>query len=586
MVSVRLRALSVLALGAACTRPEPGGQPSSSAVAAPSVARSSEPAPPPSPWKRPALEGLSAAKAALVQLARTPGDGARYLALRRGVFSAVPFLRDTGAKACTVLVGAETGSDDEGGGALGRLDAARTRGDAAAAARALREVELALGHAELEVRTNGADAALVGRGATRAAYDAGVAALGAYVAPPDDVGAATADYLGLVDAGERAGAALGGGPELGALVAELRDGAKEGEPLVERARRARATGRLGSLLRELAGARGAKVRPPYRAARDAPHVSALTLPAPRPARAITDLESAARLGAALFQDPRLSAKGDRSCRSCHDPALGWADGKPRPASLVASVTLRHTPSLLYAPLSPALLWDGRVLAPEDQALAVIRAHAELGGDPGAVAEALARSPEGRAGLDAAGDRGARGVGLALAAWEAKNLVPAQSPLDRYARGEDGAVDAQALAGLDVFAGKGRCARCHAPPVFGGGRPPDFLTPVFANVGLTEGPKAKALDGDRGRGALTRLARDEGRFKTPTVRGVDRSAPFFHNGAFPTLEDVVDFYADGGARGRGLDAPNQDPDVRKLTLTKEERAALLRFLRVALAEPKG
>jgi len=314
-------------------------------------------------------------------------------------------------------------------------------------------------------------------------------------------------------------------------------------------------------------------------------VHALTVPKPRPARAIVDLERAAELGAKLFRDERLSRRRDRSCLSCHDPKLGWADGKERPKSLDPKVTLRHTPSLLYAPLAAALLWDGRTLTPDDQALGVIRAHAELGGDPEALAATLGKTDDGRRGLEAAGGVSARGIALALAAYEARELVPARAPIDRFARGDDAALDEDVLRGLDVFAGKGRCARCHAPPVFGGSRPPDFLTVTFANLGLTRGPGSKELDPDRGRGERTGLAAQEHAMKTPSIRGAAESPPYFHNGAFPTLAAVVDFYDQGGGRGLGLEVANQDPDVRKLGLEKGEREALLGFLRIALSEPR-
>ena len=108
--------------------------------------------------------------------------------------------------------------------------------------------------------------------------------------------------------------------------------------------------------------------------------------------------------------------------------------------------------------------------------------------------------------------------------------------------------------------------------------------LFAVLGVPATPAGKALDPDPGRGAVTGRPRDASAFKTPTLRNVDRTAPYFHNGAFPTLESVGDFYDKGGGRGLGLAVPAQDPEVRKLDLTAAEKKALLRFLRVALADP--
>ena len=122
-----------------------------------------------------------------------------------------------------------------------------------------------------------------------------------------------------------------------------------------------------------------------------------------------------------------------------------------------------------------------------------------------------------------------------------------------------------------------------PPFFGGSRPLDFAVPVFAVIGVPVSPAGHALDPDRGRALITHRAADERAFKTPTVRDVARTAPYFHHGRFARLEDVVAFYNKGGGRGFGLEVPNQDPDVRPLQLTAEEERALLVFLREALLD---
>jgi cytochrome c peroxidase len=167
------------------------------------------------------------------------------------------------------------------------------------------------------------------------------------------------------------------------------------------------------------------------------------------------------------------------------------------------------------------------------------------------------------------------IGRALAAFEASALVRGSAPIDRFARGDDAALSTDARAGLDVFVGKGRCARCHVPPVFGGSRPPDFTAPVFAILGVPAFPGAPTVDADMGRG--------DGAFRTPTVRNIDRTAPYFHNGRYATLDQVVDFYDRGGGRGLGLSVPNEDPEIRPLTLSPEDKRVLLVFMRDALAD---
>jgi cytochrome c peroxidase len=120
-----------------------------------------------------------------------------------------------------------------------------------------------------------------------------------------------------------------------------------------------------------------------------------------------------------------------------------------------------------------------------------------------------------------------------------------------------------------------------PPVFSGSRPPDFTAPVFAVLGVPSAPSgaaATSLDADRGRGA--------GDFRVPTVRNVARTAPYFHNGRYATLDQVVDFYDRGGGKGIGVDVPNQDPEIRPLHLSAEEKRVLLAFLRQAVTDARG
>jgi cytochrome c peroxidase len=169
------------------------------------------------------------------------------------------------------------------------------------------------------------------------------------------------------------------------------------------------------------------------------------------------------------------------------------------------------------------------------------------------------------------------VAAALGAFEARDLVPATSPLDGHVLTEEQS------RGFDVFAGKGRCTRCHVPPTFAGSRPPDFAVPVYGVLGLPAHDDRNKLDGDLGRGALTRVPAQERAFKTPTLRNLALTAPYMHNGVFATLDEVVDFYDRGGGTGAGLAVPNQDPDVRKLELTAAERQALLVFLRDGLRD---
>lgn len=611
-----LRGVAALALAATlagCARDEPAPAPPA-AVASPAT----EVANPASPLDNVATYPLVAltvavaargreAAAAMAAAPDEPTRTQRYLALRRVAAEASPLLRLGAPIAAEALFGPER-SANEAEGALPLLDLALAGGAAKARSAELASVRSAFSLAEQEVTASAIRPDAGARALSTSAYELGLLAAGAAAAPPAIPGAELADLegtLAFLEHGLRATLALCSPPselEVAAgaayrAITALRErlGGAHVAGLHERATFVLATGELGAALRRATGLCGWTPKLPYAArfpvrgnSAEEP-ISAFTLPAPRlPApsdpRPYDDPRFVA-LGERLFQDKALSAARDRACTTCHLPTKGFADGKARPVSLTPNeAPLRHAPTLLYTSLHAAQMWDGRTLTAEDQAIGVIHARAEMGLAEGELLARLAAEPGYREAFAALpGGLVPANVGRALAAFESTRLAPGTTPVDAYARGEAGALDADALRGFDVLAGKGRCTRCHVPPSFAGSRPRDFAVPIFAVLGVPTDPSGKTLDPDRGRGQVTGLARDERAFKTPTLRAIAATAPYFHHGAFATLEQVVDFYDRGGGAGLGLVVPHQDPDVVPLRLTAEERRVLLRFLRRALTE---
>ncbi|MRG95910.1 cytochrome-c peroxidase [Polyangium spumosum] len=567
------------------------------------------PEPPSSPLthivEEPARRGIAALEALAAAMPEGRGDSdPHYLDLRRALAAGAPLWRRPESLGGDVVFGPPR-SIDEGGGALLRLDAALVRGDAAAARPERVALERALRLFLGEARRLPPAPPAVAHALSLAAYDLGALALESIQGVPESSAAVLADLRGTLDFIENAAEALltTGNARAAAALASVQeaarplrarlDAARTADDLDDRASFVLGAGRLGVALRRLASAAALPVRVPYHARIPAANggsdepISALTLPAPRsrPRKDGASQAEYAALGKKLFFDKRLSKNNVRSCATCHVPERGYADGLPRPPSLDPAVTLRHTPTLLYAPLHAAQLWDGRALTPERQALGVIHARAEMGLEPGELALAIESAADLRALFQALPTPGvsADNVGRALAAFQSEALVPGDAPIDRFARGDEAALSSESRRGLDVFAGKGRCARCHIPPFFGGSRPHDFAVPVFAVLGVPDKPGGAKLDPDRGRGAVTGRALDEGAFKTPTTRNLARTAPYFHHGAFRTLEEVVDFYDKGGGKALGIAVPNQDPDVRPLGLSKGDKRALLTFLREALLD---
>lgn len=582
--ALRLTALALaLVLGCGCGRrrsdgPEGSGSPS--ARAAP-TRLPSDGAPLVAIGARAARD---AARLALAVGAELDGCGAgpSYAPFRREVATAAPFVRIWAPAAAEVLLG--PARPGEGAGAMAELDAALAAKDCGRAVAALSQVKRALALAPVELE---AARATLQRGAevlSDAAYELGLQLLEASSSTPATAECVVADADGTRRALELGAAPLGDAQAVTEALAPVRaalEGASAARQLVDRAALARATGLAGAAIREIGRARGWQVRPPIAPLVEGDRaISALTLPRPR-TRVRPDV---AALGARLFADRRLSRGGRRSCATCHDPRRAFTDGLRTPASLDASPIDRNTPSLSYAYLSAAQRWDGRVIAPEDQALSVLHTASEMGATSEEIERVVSGDLAARDAMVAAFQDGvtAANVSRAIAAY-VETLARGGARIDRAARGEL-ELSRDERAGFDVFVGKGRCARCHVPPLFGGSRPRDFQVPIFAVLGVPAREGSRAADRDRGRAGVTGRPEDEGAFKTPTLRDVGLTAPYFHHGGFATLEAVVDFYDRGGGAGAGVEgvtAERQDPDVRRLNLSSEERRVLLVFLQETL-----
>ncbi|UOQ81664.1 cytochrome-c peroxidase [Hymenobacter sp. 5414T-23] len=299
------------------------------------------------------------------------------------------------------------------------------------------------------------------------------------------------------------------------------------------------------------------------------------------------------LGRQLFFDPVLSGNGSRSCASCHHPTRAFTDGQAKSVAFGGrGQVARNAPTLLNAALQRNQFHDGRVSFLEDQAAAVVANPTEMHGSLAVVARLLTRNSNYRrafaAAFAAAPDSGVQEdqVKSALAAY-LRSLISLNSPFDTYMRGEPEALGAAAQRGANVFLGKAKCATCHFLPLFNGTVPPGFErseaevlgTPAQASL------HPRTLDRDLGRGGATGIRWQQHAFKTPTLRNVAVTAPYMHNGAYRSLEAVVDFYNQGGGAALGLRVPNQTLPSDKLHLTTQEKHDLITFLQ-ALTDTTG
>lgn len=272
------------------------------------------------------------------------------------------------------------------------------------------------------------------------------------------------------------------------------------------------------------------------------------------------------LGKKLFFDPRLSGNGKMSCATCHNPQFGWSDGMPTARGHEGKVLGRATPTIINVGFNKILMWDGRAKTLEHQALGPITNPDEMANSKRRLIKTLKGIPgyvklfkEAFWGLDINTSR----VANSIAMFQRKVVVN-NSPFDRWIRGDKNAMSKEAIRGFEVFnnPNKGNCSTCH--------RPPNFTDDGFHNIGLASFGKNKP---DMGRYNQKRAHFAKGAFKTPPLRNVSETAPYFHDGSAKTLKDVVIHYNKGG-----IIKTNLSPNMKQLSLSEKEMNDLVEFLK--------
>lgn len=296
------------------------------------------------------------------------------------------------------------------------------------------------------------------------------------------------------------------------------------------------------------------------------------------------------LGKLLFFDRRMSANSGISCASCHQPSQGWGDGLALNFGYPGTPHWRNSQTIINSVYHPKLFWAGESLSLESQAKSAWTGATAQNLDTTLAEERMRQIPgyvelfeQAFGNPDPTFDDALR----AIAAFEA-TIVSSNVPFDNYLNGDLNALSDSAQRGFQLFTGSAGCSQCHSGALFTDqsahslGLPdnPAFETDPLRQVTLRYQHRSRgvpeeeyrAADGDLGLFYTTKNEADKGKFRTPMLREVGQTGPYMHNGIFTTLEEVVQFYNDGGGDGQ-----NRSALLRPLRLSQGEMDDLVAFL---------
>ncbi len=304
------------------------------------------------------------------------------------------------------------------------------------------------------------------------------------------------------------------------------------------------------------------------------------------------------LGKILFWDPRVGGDASTACVTCHEPDQGWAFGDSLSRGYPGTVHWRNSQSIINSAYLSQLFWAGSVGSLEQQAPSAAKGAVAGNGENDVMETRLAFIPEYRERFKDVfgtewpliGDAWA-----AIAAFE-RTMIVNDTPVDKYLSGDESALTAEQIAGMELFNGKAGCIQCHNgaqatdEKYYNLGVPPaerweedglaqvSFRYEIYAK-GVTEEMYRKLKD-DPGLYFRTKEPSDMGKFRTPPLRYTLYTAPYMHNGAFWDLEEVVQFYNAGGGENdftNGTMASTKTPLLKPLGLSDEEVSQLVAFL---------
>lgn len=304
------------------------------------------------------------------------------------------------------------------------------------------------------------------------------------------------------------------------------------------------------------------------------------------------------LGKLLFFDPRLSGDVSLSCATCHDPAIGWQDGAEVCRGYPGTSHWRNCQSIVNSAYYSKLFWAGSAKSLEAQAPSAARGGVAGNGERDVMEERLRQIPEyNKRFKEVFGSQRPElpDAWKAIAAFE-RTLVQRDTPFDLYMLGDKDALGPAELRGKDLFEGKARCIECHDGALFSNekyynlGVPPSeiFEDDPLKQITFRFEQYAKGVSEDLYRRTKidlglyyrTKQEHDIAKFRVPTLRYLTFTPPYMHNGVFFTLEEVIDFYDQGGGKDHAkmlTGTATKTPVLRPLGLNDDEKQDLIAFL---------
>lgn len=270
-----------------------------------------------------------------------------------------------------------------------------------------------------------------------------------------------------------------------------------------------------------------------------------------------------KLGRKLFFDKRLSVDEQIACADCHNPLLGFADGRSFAKGFEEMEGTRSAPTIINRLFSKKQFWDGRAASLEEQVIGPILNPIEMNNTKENVIKVLSKDVSLKNDFKEVfgSDITIIGIQKAIASFE-RTILSGNSPFDRFITGDSTAISLSAIKGFQLFKSERvNCVACH--------KGQNFTDELYHNTGIGTDKK----DYDFGRFIVTKNDSDIARFKTSTLRDIARTAPFMHDGSLRTLKEVIEFYDKGGIKNSNL-----SDKMKPLKLTEEEEDNLIEFLR--------